>query len=161
MTDQNTPEDTNPKEESPVEPVETTAAAGASASDGGADELPYIDDPISKWWVAIIIAVFALIFAWAILFGAGGLFDGILDSDEAAATPEPTLVVSPSPEPSAEPTIVPTEEPTVEPSAEPTIGPCPTPDPSASPGLSPMPHESGDPSPIPCYTPAPEPSPSD
>ena len=31
------------------------------------DEMPYIDDPASKWWVGIIIAVFAVIFAGVLL----------------------------------------------------------------------------------------------
>jgi hypothetical protein len=117
MTDQNRPEDAIAPDESPAGPVEQPnerastsprpprAASGPSAP--ASEELPYIDDPVSKWWIAIIVAVFALIFAWAIFFGAGGLFDGILGSDDATPSPEATVVA----------TIEPTQGPTAAPEA--------------------------------------------
>ena len=174
MTDQNKPEDANPEEDASVDPVEPGATTTKDSASEGPTELPYVDDPVSKWWIGIIIAVFALIFAVAILFGAGGLLDGVLNPAEPQETAEPTLVASPSPEPSSspeaspeasptvEPTVEPTAAPTPEPTVEPTIGPCPTPNPSASPDMSlspdmsPLPSQSPGTSPIPCYTPLPE-----
>ena len=34
------------------------------------DELPYVDDRVSKWWVGLIVAVFVVIFAYGLLFGS-------------------------------------------------------------------------------------------
>jgi hypothetical protein len=125
MTDLNKPEDHTSGEGSPVKPASRPGGDAASSSDHGSDELPYIDDPVSKWWIGIIVAVFALIFAWAILFGGGGVFDGIFDSDDPTPSPEPTISASPAPsvevtlEPSAEPEGTPAVEVTLEPSAEP------------------------------------------
>ena len=87
MTDQKTPEDAAPEQP-------TIAAPGS-----GSEEPPFIDDPVSKWWIAAIIAVFAVIFAFAIFFGSGGLFSGIFDSEDETASPAPTLVASPTPGP--------------------------------------------------------------
>jgi hypothetical protein len=103
-----------------------------------------VDDPVSKVWVGIIVAVFALIFAWAIFFGGGGLFSGLLDSGDpdvgpaASLAPSPSLApsvaVSPSAEPSPVTTVAPshaasgaqTAEPTPAPPAPPTPAPMPT-----------------------------------
>jgi hypothetical protein len=121
MTDQNKPEDDLPpvgssaaraeqtNEHASTSPHPAKAPSGPSAP--ASDELPYIDDPVSKWWVAVVVTVFALIFAWAILFGAGGLFDGILGSDEPTPTPEATVVA----------TMEPTQAPSATPEA--TAGP--------------------------------------
>jgi hypothetical protein len=105
----------------------TTPPSRGAASARPADELPYVDDPVSKWWVAIIIAVFVLIFAYALLFGRGGLIGPI--GGEAGPTPQPTpvLTVSPSPSPAA-------ESPSPSPAAE-----SPSPSPAASPAVSPSP----------------------
>ena len=175
-------------------PVSGAVVRGTRRSDGGrtsvagdAEEIPYVDDPISKWWVGLIIAVFVVIFAWALLFGRGGLLVG--GPDEAAATPSPVATASASPSPAAsvapspEPiaTPVPTTEPeaTREPEAmlepartpEPLLVPASTaeaelePCPSMEPGLVPLP--SGPPtSPgvgdiqLPCRTPEPSASPT-
>ncbi len=88
MTDQNKPEDAIPEEDaaeaSVDEPTEAEGsaetepvsgaktAAAASAAKSGPEEPPYIDDPVSKWWIGAIIAVFALIFVVVVLFGRGG-----------------------------------------------------------------------------------------
>ena len=121
MTDQNKPEDAIPAVGSSAGPAEqpreqpSTSPRPAKAPSGpgtpASEELPYIDDPVSKWWIAIIVAVFVLIFAWAILFGAGGLFDGILGSDDPSPSPEATLVA----------TMEPTQAPSTTPEA--TAGP--------------------------------------
>ncbi len=180
MTDQQKPEDAVPEEEpaaeepaaeeperatEPVKGSSTKAAAsgGGGGGGGGVEELPYIDDPVSKWWIAVIIAVFALIFAWAVLLGRGGLLGDILDSAEPTASPESTLAVSPSAEPtdeaSTEPvsgTIEPTAEPTPEPTAEPT--PEPTAEPTPEPTAEPTPEPTAEPTPEPTAEPTPEPT---
>lgn len=153
MTDQNEPEDAIPSEGTEAAPLPQPDApapsspraskATVSTSDQGHDELPYIDDPVSKWWVAIIIAVFALIFAWAILFGAGGLFGGVFTSDDPTPTPEATVVATLAPETSEAPSLAPdtTADPAL-PSAqpEPSLAPAvPTlvPEPSVAPTTAP------------------------
>jgi hypothetical protein len=37
------------------------------------DETPFIDDPVTKWWVVAIAGVFGLVFLYAIFFGSNGL----------------------------------------------------------------------------------------
>ena len=146
MTDQNKPEGTIPGEgttaEPPQEPQAPVSAsprpskAAVGATDQGPEELPYIDDPVSKWWVIIIVAVFALIFSWAILFGAGGIFDGLLEADEPTPSAEPTLIATLEPETTGAPSLVPdiTSEP-APPSAQPE--PTPEPEPSGAPTSTP------------------------
>jgi len=71
----------------------TTAPTAPSAEAG---EPPhYVDDPVSKWWVILIVAVFAVIFAWALLLGSNGLLGG--GDAEPSATPSPSPQVSPGP----------------------------------------------------------------
>jgi len=142
MTDQHKPEGAIPGEGTTAEPIQEPQApvaasprrsgAAVGATDQGPDELPYIDDPVSKWWVVIIIAVFALIFSWAILFGSGGIFDGLLEGDEPAPSAEPTLVATLEPETTAAPSLI--SDVTPEP-ASPSAQPEPTrePDPSEAP----------------------------
>lgn len=75
----------------------TTAPTPPSAEAG---EPPhYIDDPVSKWWVILIVAVFAVIFAWALLLGSNGLLGG--GGTEPSAAPTPSPQVSPGPTASA------------------------------------------------------------
>ena len=99
------------------------ATLGASASKGTpsveeGDQPRHVDDRASKWWVAIIIAVFALIFAWAVFLGGGGLLSDAFDEAEPTVEPSPSLAAGPSPlasvaaSPTAEPTVAPTPEPT-------------------------------------------------
>ena len=79
-----------------TEPV-AGATAAASTSTSGPEEPPYIDDPVSKWWIGLIIAVFALIFVVVVLFGRGGFLSDLFESDDA--TPEPTIEATAEPEP--------------------------------------------------------------
>jgi hypothetical protein len=150
MTDQQLPED-----DAPVTPAQVAPKSGPS-------ELPFIDDSVSKWWIGIVIAVFTLIFAYAILLGGNGLLSGVFESEEATPSPEPGLAASPSPDASPDvsmapvaASIEPTPEPTAEPSEEPSLEPCGPPDPDAS--L--LPGESPEPTPA-CYTPEPSEEPS-
>lgn len=112
------------------------AAATRTAVDHSEDELPYIDDRASKIWVAAIVAVFALILAYGLLFGKSG-----------ALTP-PT----PSPEPT--PTSAPSATSTAVPSASLTAAPSVT----ITPLLSPTPHPSASNTPAPSSTAAPSPT---
>ncbi len=165
MTDQKMPQDAAPEEATATEsaeastPADSRAAtkpdkggteAAGTATGSGPEEPPFIDDPVSKWWIAIIIAVFALIFAWAIFFGGGGLLSGVFDPEDQTPSPEPTLVASPSPAASEEAStapvdasIEPSEGPTAEPAAEPTVEPTaqateePTAGPTAGPTVEP------------------------
>ena len=155
MTDQTKPEDGAPDAQpagkpsaAPAQPAANAKTPGSGPQGHGAEELPYIDDPVSKWWIAIIIAVFALIFAWAIFFGAGGLLGGILDSDEPAASPEPTLVASPAA------TEVPTVAPEVTPEPELTQVPTVAPEPTALPTAEPQPTATATPEPASTGAPA-------
>ncbi len=63
---------------------------------GVPDDHPYVDDPVTKWWVGIIVAVFGLIVAYALLFGHGGIL-----TPEPTREPIPTDVPSLSPSPAA------------------------------------------------------------
>jgi hypothetical protein len=111
----------------------TRAAASTPARTGVAhseDELPCIDDRASKIWVAAILAVFALILVYGLLFGKSG----------ALTPPTPSPVPTPSRTPAASvtaapsPSITPIPSVTVAPSvtAAPTVAPSPTAAPSAS-----------------------------
>ena len=62
---------------------------GSVTAASDVSELPYVDDPVSKWWVGLIVAVFVVLFAWAI-FLADAL-DGLFE------TPAPPPAASPSP----------------------------------------------------------------
>ena len=163
MTDQNKPEGTVPGEGTTAEPLQEPQApvsasprpskAAVGATDQGPEELPYIDDPVSKWWIVIIVAVFALIFSWAILFGAGGIFDGLLDANEPTPSAEPTLIATLEPETTVPPSLIPdvTPEPASptaqsEPTAEPEPSGAPTSPPTAAPTPPAEPSSTGTPS---------------
>ena len=49
----------------------TPARRGPPAASGSTDDTPKIDDPMSKWWVGIMVAVFLAIVAYGALFGVG------------------------------------------------------------------------------------------
>ncbi|MDQ3407677.1 MAG: hypothetical protein M3472_05915, partial [Chloroflexota bacterium] len=74
------PDQTGPASELPGDDLPTTAepatVGGTGAGTSGrlttpitGDELPYVDDRVSKLFIAAIVAVFAAIFAYALLFG--------------------------------------------------------------------------------------------
>lgn len=138
----------------------TEATPSATAKDG-AEQHRYVDDPISKWWVGIIVAVFALIFAWALLLGGNGLLSG--GDDESASSPEPSIAASPlaSPSPAASanasPTAVVAPGPTVAATPAPTATPTPAPtaEPTPEPTAEPTPEPTAEPTPTATGTPAP------
>jgi hypothetical protein len=103
-------------------PVEVTAAATAGgapapaeaakrassapeASVSEAPELPWVDDPVSKWWVGIIVATFVILFAWAIFFGDA--LDGLFEAAEPTAPSIPSAVESAGPSVTAVPLLTP------------------------------------------------------
>jgi hypothetical protein len=133
------------------------AAVAPASTTEGPDQPHYVDDPVSKWWVAIIVAVFALIFAWAILFGGNGLLGG--GDDESVASPAPSLVASPapsaSPAASASPTASASAGPTAAATTEPTAPATPEPTAAATPAPTPEPTVAATPEPTMAPTPVP------
>ena len=93
------------------------------------DELPYIDDRASKIWVAAIVAIFALIVAYGLLFGKGGALNPPTPSPTPSPTPAATATHTAGPSPSL--TVAPSGTPrpsvTAGPSATPPVSPTPAP----------------------------------
>jgi len=88
------------------------------------EEIPRVDDPVTRLFVAAVIVVFVLIFANAFLLGKGGLLNAT-PSPSPAPTASPTVAPTASPSPSA--TVAPTATPTVAPTATATAPPTATP----------------------------------
>ena len=112
----------------PTAPV--ASRTGAARSD---EELPYIDDRASKIWVGAIVAVFALILAYGLLFGKSGALTPPTPSP--TPSPVPTATASASPAPSASLTAAPSV--TITPIPSVTATPVPTVVLTASPAPSP------------------------
>lgn len=94
----------------------------------GTEEVPYVDDRVSKLWVLLIAAVFAAILIFGLLFGRAGLL-------APGPSPSPSPVVSPGLGPSPSPAGVPS--PVVSPG--PTSAPSPAAPTSPTPPLTPSP----------------------
>lgn len=92
---------------------ETRAAPGRAE-----DELPYVDDRVSKVWVLLIVATFVAIFAYGLLFGQAGML-----TPQPTPSPSPTPVVTPSPAGSPSPGTSQTPGATTTPAASPTTVP--------------------------------------
>ena len=106
------------------------AKARAVAADDGH---PYVDDRVSKVWVALILLVFAGILLYGLLFGKAGMLTPASPSPSPSpsASPTPSLTISPSP--AASPSTSPSVSPSSSPAASPTSGsPSPTSAPSPS-----------------------------
>lgn len=118
---------------------DSRAAATSSVHDASTseDELPYIDDRFSKYWVGAIVAVFLLIVAYGILFGKAGALTPPTPSPTPSPSATPALSASPvassslTPAPSV--TITPVPSATTAPSSCATPTPAPTGD-QPSPG---------------------------
>ena len=96
-----------------------------------AEQLPYVDDRFSKYWVAAIIVTFVAIVGYGIFLGQGGILTPL-------PSPTPTLATAPSASPSPSPTANPSASgpstgPSTSPSAAPTAAPTPNPSPPPSP----------------------------
>ncbi len=126
----------------------------ASRPLGEPETLPYVDDPVSKVWVGVVVGVFAVVFLYAVLLGHGGLLSparptiaplptgtpaaSVSASPIESASTSPTASASPSssvPSPSATPSGAP-HGPSIAPSASPSVEPTVTAAPSASPSPS-------------------------
>jgi hypothetical protein len=110
----------------------TSSVHDASTSE---DELPYIDDRFSKYWVGAIVAVFLLIVAYGILFGKAGALTPPTPSPTPSPSATPSLSASPVPSSS----LTPAPSVTITPlsSVIPTACPTPTPAPTATSNPSP------------------------
>jgi hypothetical protein len=116
------------------------AAAGAPATavHGPDDEVPHVDDPVSKLWVALITGTFVVILLYGLVGGRGGLLDA-QPTQEPSPTVAPSLTAAPatSPTPRASASPVASGSPATSPSpaASPTSAASPTP--AASPSMAP------------------------
>lgn len=114
----------------------TRGAASPQVAVAAEEELPYVDDRVSKIWVGAIVAVFMLILAYGLLFGKSGALTAPTPSPTPSPSPAPTVTASPAPSPSltAAPSITIQPSGTPLPSASavsPTAPPTPTPAPSS------------------------------
>lgn len=90
------------------EPLRT--AAGRTVAPGAtASQLPYVDDRVSKLWVALVALVFAGILGYAFLGGKGGY---LTRTPSPSPTPSATASPSATGSPSATPTATTTAGPT-------------------------------------------------
>ena len=106
----------------PEEPGEDTPSASSRAarvswrnrgSDRGAaepDEVPYIDDRVSKVWVLLIVGVFVAILFYGLLFGKAGMLSPRTPepTDTPVASATPIVTLSPAPSASSTPSSAPT-----------------------------------------------------
>ena len=105
----------------------------APSAPGGAEQVPYIDDPWTKWFVLLVTAVFVAIFLNAVFLGHGGLL-----TTTPSPSPTPVASASPSPSPTTSPSSTASASPAPSASgspaaASPTPATSPSPTPSASP----------------------------
>ena len=107
-------------------------AASPQVTVAAEDELPYVDDRVSKIWVGAIVAVFVLILAYGLLFGKSGALTPPTPSPTPSPSPTPTLSASPVPSVTPTPSISITPTPSST-SASPTPAPSATPTPAPSP----------------------------
>jgi hypothetical protein len=152
MTDARPPEDEfEPEDEEQEELDESVRASGTAApasrrgrqvpetrpraTGTSEEELPYIDDRASKIWVAAIVAVFALILVYGLLFGKAGMLVPPTPSPSPSPTAAPTVTASPAPSGSITP--APSGSTTPAPSGSTTPAPSITAAPSAAPSAAP------------------------
>ena len=109
-----------------AKPAASRGKQASATSAAPVDELPYVDDRVSKIWVVLIAAVFAAIFIYGLLLGRGGILT-------TSPLPEPTASGAPTTSPST--VVSPTVRPTI------TVRPSGTALPSApaSPSRAPSP----------------------
>jgi hypothetical protein len=73
-----------------------SGGAPAPAAAPGSTEIPYIDDPVSRIWVAAVVGLFVLVFAYAALLGHGGILTP-KQTPIPLATPRASVTVSSAP----------------------------------------------------------------
>jgi hypothetical protein len=116
---------------------ESRGAATSSVHDASTseDELPYVDDRVSKYWVGTMVAIFLLILAYGILFGKAGELTPATPSPSPSPSATPTLSASPIPSSSLTPapsvTITPLPSSSIPHDGPQSVPPSPTPAPSS------------------------------
>lgn len=86
-----------------------------------------IQDPWSAAFVIVSVLVFAVILAYALLFGHGGAFTPLpTPTPVSSEVPSAAPSASPSAAPSASPTVAPSISPSIAPSSAPSTAPSPT-----------------------------------
>jgi len=100
------------------------------------DELPYVDDRVSKFWVALIALTFLAILLYGLFLGSGGFLNPPTPVP-TEAPPSPTLSTSPAPTGTPRASVTPaatgtpgasgTPAATGTPAASPSAAPSPTP----------------------------------
>ncbi len=133
---------------------EAVAGAGAAAAAAGgrrnrglpkaapaapsvSEQAVRVDDRASAWFVIALVAIFAIVFANALLLGNGGLVSHILPTPTPVVTPVPTA--KPTAAPTASPKATPTAVPSASSSAAPSASPAPTATPAATATAAPTP----------------------
>ena len=107
------------------------AAAQASAGREAVDELPWVEDRVSKLWVLLIVGIFGAILLYGLLFGRAGMLTPV---PSPSPSPSPSQLVTPSPAVST-----PAASPTPRLSPSPGTPPAGSPTPAGSPPASPSP----------------------
>ena len=102
------------------------------------DELPYVDDRVSKIWVGLIVAVFAAIFIYGLLLGRGGILT-TTPSPEPTASRPPSSSPSTVPSPSVRPSVTAGPSGSVSPSVVVSPTPSRAPSPTAPSSVVPSP----------------------
>ena len=143
MTDPQRPKDLDEETEPGQELDERRAVTREERVRTAEEELPYIDDRVSKVWVALIVAVFAGILLFGVLFGRAGML---------TTTPSPTATPIPSPSPTATATTPPTPSPVSSPTPEVSPSPESSPSPAGSPSPTGSPSPAGSPTATPGST---------
>ena len=114
--------------------VVSEAKARAVAAE---EDHPYVDDRVSKVWVALILLVFAGILLYGLLFGKAGMLSQASPSPSATPSQSATPSVTISPSPGGSPSATPSVSPSDSPGTSPTSGsPSPTSAPTASPAAT-------------------------
>ena len=123
--------------EAPVAAASATAAGtqrkrgtpkAAPVAPSVSEQAVRVDDRASAWFVMALVALFAIVFANALLLGHGGLVSNIFPSPTPAVTAAPTAkpTAVPTAKPTASPTAVPSASATPAPTVAPTAAPTPT-----------------------------------
>ncbi len=73
-----------------------TAPAQGPTPAAGSGEIPYVDDPVSRVWVGIVVGLFAVVFLYAALLGHGGILTPA-HSPAPLATPGASVTTSAAP----------------------------------------------------------------
>jgi protein-L-isoaspartate(D-aspartate) O-methyltransferase len=112
-------------------------AAAVAAERPHDDDLPYIDDRVSKIWVGLIAATFIGILLWGLLGGKAGFLS---PQPTPEPTPSPVPSLTASPRPSTTPRPSPSASPATSASPAPSASPAaPSASPSAAPSVAPSP----------------------